>query len=128
MSDLDKRVDELEHWKATHELEHKNLRDRLEQELRSKWSTDIKAMSGHVEGILKKQDGELATIRGETEKQTPLLEKTAKEFRANRRARHDRKVQEELYRTWMKRAVTAAIAIGAVLEFIARVLPILKGP
>lgn len=127
MSDFEERLSKLERWRDGHEGEHQNLRLNLEQELRSKWTTDMKAMGSRTEEVLRKQDVELATIRDETKKQTPLLEKTSKEFRANRRARRDRKLQEDLYRLWMKRAVGVAIGIGAVLEFVARVYPVLKG-
>ncbi len=108
-------------WIGEHEKEHGTLRERLLRETSSKAATDLKAATVHLESRLTAQDTELKLLRGETEKQTPLLEKTAKEFRANRRARHDRKVQEELYRTWMKRAVAVAIALGGLIEFLIRV-------
>lgn len=114
-------LEEVNAWIDSHEGEHQNLRERLEDELRSKWKSDLDAQSRYLEGKLKAQDGQLETILGETKKQTPILEKTAKEFRANRKARRDRKLKEELFRAWIKRAIAVGIAVGGVIEFLVRV-------
>ena len=74
-------------WIEGHEAEHKNLRERLEDELRSKWKTDLDAQSRYLEGKLKEQDGQLSAIRGETETQTPLLRKIRKGQRASEKER-----------------------------------------
>jgi chromosome segregation ATPase len=126
MKDIEDRVAELEHYRDNHEAEHQNLRDHLERELRSKWASDIKAMSVHYDKLLgpegelrahlAAQDQSIEHIEEETKKQTPLLKKASKQLRMSAKERHDRKVEERQYRLWMKRLAGAVASIVLLAE------------
>lgn len=100
-------IEEVSAWIDSHEEEHQNLRLRLEDELRSKWKTDLNAQSLFLEGKLKAQDGQLETILDKTKEQTPLLKKIRKGQRASEKERALRVAREKADREVAAKALKA---------------------
>jgi hypothetical protein len=104
---IEARQQVTDHYIEGHEAEHKNLQSRIEDQLRSKWKTDLKAQSDFLEGKLKAQDGQLATILDKTAEQTPLLRKIRKGQRASEKERVLRVAREKADRDLAVKAADA---------------------